>query len=222
MALIGKPLVEPEYARSTRAAFNIVAVDHTRLLSPELATKPLDRALLTAFAELVRAAGGRPVADLGCGPGRVTAYLHSLGLATFGVDLSPAMVAVARQAYPALRFDERSMSALDLSDGILGGIVAWYSIIHLPPELLSATFAEFHRVLVPGGTVLLAFQVGAERVRLTEAHGHAISLDAYRLAPDRVVEFLTQAGFRVRAQVIREPEKFEKVPQAYLLAGKAP
>ncbi|WP_052745466.1 class I SAM-dependent methyltransferase [Allosalinactinospora lopnorensis] len=83
------------------------------------------------------------MADLGCGPGRVTAYLDSLGVAVFGLDLSPAMVALARRAYPGPRFDEGSMGALKMADGALGGAVAWYSIIHTPPERLPAVFGEF-------------------------------------------------------------------------------
>jgi SAM-dependent methyltransferase len=213
-------MAEPSYLRTTRTAYDTVAVDYAELLSTELAAKPLDRALLAAFAELVQAGGVGPVADLGCGPGRVTAHLHSLGLSAFGVDLSPAMVAVARRAHPGLRFDEGSMTALDLADGVLGGIVAWYSIIHTPPERLPVAFAEFHRVLGPGGHLLLAFQVGDERVHLEQAYGHAVSLDAYRLSPDRVAELLSQAGLVVHARLLREPEGREKVQQAYLLAGK--
>ena len=77
-------------------------------------------------------------------------------MTAFGVDLSPEMVALARRAHPGLRFDEGSMTALDLPDGALGGIVASYSIIHIPPERLPAVFAEFHRVLAPGGHMLVA------------------------------------------------------------------
>lgn len=61
----------------------------------------MDRAVLAGFAELVQAAGAGPVADLGCGPGRVTAHLDALGLPAFGVDLSPEMVALARRHLPA-------------------------------------------------------------------------------------------------------------------------
>lgn len=213
-------MTEPSYLYSTRAAYDTVAVDYAEVLSTELAAKPLDRALLAAVAELVQAAGGGPVADIGCGPGRVTAYLASLGLNAFGIDLSPAMVAVARRSYPHLRFDEGSMTALNLTDGVLGGIVAWYSIIHTPLKLLPVVFAEFHRVLAPGGHLLLAFQVGDERVRLHQAYDHTVSLDAYRLPPDRVAELLTQAGLVVYARLLREPEQPEKVQQAYLLARR--
>jgi SAM-dependent methyltransferase len=213
-------MTEPTYLGATRVAYDTVAVDYAALLRTELAAKPLDRAMLAAFAELVRADGAGPVADLGCGPGRVTAHLRDLGLTAFGVDLSPAMVAVARETYPDLRFDEGAMTDLDLADGALGGIVAWYSIIHTPPERLPVVFAEFHRVLAPGGHLLLAFQAGDECLRLEQAYGHEISLDAYRLSPDRIAEMLSRAGLAGHARLIREPEGREKTPQAYLMARK--
>ncbi len=212
--------MEPDDLRATRVAYDTVAVDYAALLRTELERKPYDRAILGAFAELVQAAGNAPVADLGCGPGRVAAHLRSLGLPAFGVDLSPAMVAVARASYPDIRFDEGTMSALDIADGVLGGILAWYSIIHTPPERLPSIFEEFNRVLRPGGHVLLAFQVGDARVHLEQAYGHTLSLDAYRLSPVLVSELLVRSGMVVSAQLVREPDGSEKTPQAYLLACK--
>jgi SAM-dependent methyltransferase len=189
-----------------------MAVDYADWIGDELAAKPLDRAVLAGFAELVQAAGVGPVADVGCGPGRVTAHLHGLGLSVFGVDLSPQMVAVARQAHPGLRFDVGSMLALRLPDGALGGIVAWYSTIHVPQERLPEVFAEFHRVLAPGGHLLLAFQVGDEVSHRTEAVGHAISLDFHRRQPSHVGELLNQAGLMVRARLLREPDDHGDFP----------
>jgi SAM-dependent methyltransferase len=213
-------VTEADYLRATRVAYDTVAADYADLLRTELARKPIDRALLGVFAELVRADGNEPVADLGCGPGRVTAHLHALGLAAFGIDLSPAMVSVARRDHPALRFDEGSMTALDLADAALGGIVAWYSIIHTPPDRLPAVFAEFHRVLKPGGHLLLAFQAGDTRVHLDHAYGHAVSLDAYRLSPEIVSDRVNQSGLDVFARMVREPGENEKTQQAYLLCRK--
>ncbi|MEE3920178.1 class I SAM-dependent methyltransferase [Micromonospora sp. BRA006-A] len=100
---------------------------------------PLDRALLAAFAETV--GPGRPVLEVGCGTGRVTAHLHWLGLDIGGADLSPGMVAVARRTYPDLRFEVGSLTELAVPDGSLAGLVSWYSVIHLPPELLPGVFA---------------------------------------------------------------------------------
>ncbi|NUS40249.1 MAG: methyltransferase domain-containing protein, partial [Terrabacter sp.] len=91
---------EPAYVAETRTAYDTVAVDYASLLEAELARSPLDRALLGHFAELVLTEGGGPVVDAGCGPGRITGHLRSLGLDVSGVDLSPGMVAEARRRHP--------------------------------------------------------------------------------------------------------------------------
>jgi SAM-dependent methyltransferase len=205
---------------ATRASYDTVAVDYASLLADELAAKPLDRAMLGAFAEHVTADGGGPVADLGCGPGRVTAYLRDIGLPAFGVDLSPGMVAEARRRHPDLRFDVGTMSALDLADGSLRGALAWYSLVHTPPEELGLYVAEFHRVLAPGGHLLLAFKVGDERVRLEHAYGHPVDLDVYRFSPERVAGLLVRTGFEVSARLVRAADRWEATPQAFLLARK--
>jgi SAM-dependent methyltransferase len=211
--LLCSPMILPSYLSTTRAAYDDVAVRYAELFRHE-PERPLERALLAAFAELVRAAGGGPVADIGCGPGHLTAHLDSLGLTAFGVDLSPAMIALAREAYPGLRFDEGSMTALDIEDGALGGVNAWYSIIHMPPELLPAVFAEFHRVLAPGGHLLLAFFAGDEPE--PQAFDHKVSL-AYRWALDRLAELSLQAGFAEVAQLRREPYEDERFQQGHIL-----
>jgi SAM-dependent methyltransferase len=212
---------EADFLRDTRVSYDRIADDYARLIIGELAARPFDRAMLAAFAELVDGS----VADIGCGPGRVTAHLASLGVSAFGVDLSPAMIAAARRTYPDLRFEVDSMTDLSVPDGSLGGIVAWYSIIHVPTELLPEVFAGFHRALVSGGHLLLAFQVGDEVRHRTSAAGHEISLDFHRRQPHRVAQLLRQAGFAVQATLVREPRRvvaqlIEQVPQAFLLAEK--
>jgi SAM-dependent methyltransferase len=205
---------------SVRDAYNTVAADYSELLRTALAAKPLDRAMLVAFADLVKTGSLGAVADLGCGPGHVTAFLHGQGLDVFGVDLSPQMVATATHEYPTLRFLVSSIRALDLEDGSLCGITAWYSIIHTPPAQLPATFEEFWRVLADDGYLALAFQVGNECLHIEQAYGHSISLDAYRMDPGEITDLLGSAGLTVQARLVREPDTSEKTPQAYLLAQK--
>ncbi|MFD7124576.1 MULTISPECIES: class I SAM-dependent methyltransferase [Streptomyces] len=217
----------PDFQRATRESYDTMAPAYVEFARGELAAKPLERALLSTFAELAAAGGGGlPVADVGCGTGRVTAHLHELGLGldVFGIDLAPQMVAVAREEHPGLRFEEGSMLGLGLPDASLGGLLARYSTIHVPDEELPRAFAEFHRVLAPGAHVQLGFQVGDEPLRLTEAWGLEISLDFHRRQPERVAALLRGAGLEVRSVVWRERDTDgpfpERAPQGFVLARR--
>ncbi|WP_369234014.1 trans-aconitate 2-methyltransferase [Streptomyces sp. R21] len=217
------PDITRPHTDATRSSYDTVAVAYADLLDAELGNKPFDRAMLGAFAEQVRASGvPGPVADLGCGPGRVAAYLDGLGLGLdlLGIDLSPEMVAVARHRHPRHRFEVGSMTALDLRDDSLAGALVWYSTVHTPPEELPVMFGEFNRTLAPGGHLLIAFKVGDERVRLEHAYGHPVALDVYRFPPDLVAGLLREAGLVEVARLVREADAQEKTPQAFILARK--
>ena len=112
------------------------------------------------------------------------------------------------------------MTALDIPDGSLTGLTAYYSTIHIPDEQLPHVFAEFHRVLAPGGHALLAFQIGDEPRPMSEALGHEISLVFHRRRPEQVSTLLAAAGLPVHAHAVREAYATERTPHAYLLARK--
>ncbi|WP_182883737.1 class I SAM-dependent methyltransferase [Microbispora sp. H10949] len=217
-------MIEPSYVRVARAAYDAMAGDYVDFARHSLAGKPFERAMLATYAELVRTSDlPGPVVEAGCGTGRITAHLHALGLDVSGVDLSPGMIAVARQEHPHIRFEEGRLAALDIADESLSGVVAWYSIIHTPPEDHPAVLAEFHRVLAPGGHLLLAFQVGQvgdEPFHLAEAFGHQVGLDFHRVSPDHLTRLLADAGIPVIARLLCERGESERTPQAYLVARK--
>jgi SAM-dependent methyltransferase len=227
---LSEPGPEPDYLSATRTAYDTVAPDYAALLADNLAHQPFDRAVLGLYAELVHAAttstdGTLPhVADVGCGPGRITAHLASLKLDASGIDLSPAMIDEARRRNPGLIFTVGSMTALhELIAGPMDGLVAWYSVIHVPPAEHRAVYAGFRRALKPGGHLLLAFQCGDERRDITDAYGHSgLRLDAYRLQPDRVEADLAATGFTHVARLTRAPIDTEKNPQAYVIARAEP
>src|SRR5690349_18484127 len=112
----------------TAAGYDAVAAQYAAEIGDELPGKPVDRAFLTILAE---SAGLGVVADVGCGPGHITAYLHRMGVDAVGVDLSPGMVAVARHRHPDLGFTVGSLLSLPVDDGGWAGAVCAYSIIHL-------------------------------------------------------------------------------------------
>jgi SAM-dependent methyltransferase len=211
---------EPDDVTATRLAYDRVAEDYADLLRDDLAGSEYDRAMLGIFAEQVRRDGGGLVGDLGCGPGRIAAHLAGLGMDVAGVDLSPRMVEVARRDHPGVRFEVGSMADLPFRNAELAGALAWYSVIHTPEERQGELYAEFARVVRPGGRLLLAFQVGDDIVHLTQAYGHDLDLHTRRQRPERVRDRLREAGFGLRAEFIRQPVGPEKSPQGYVLAQR--
>jgi len=181
---------------------------------------PLDRALLEAFVELVAGGPVGPVADVGCGPGRVAAFLAARGVEVVGIDPSTAMLAVARRAHPGLRFEEGTLADLPVPDASLAGAVCWYSVIHAPPGHLGEVAAELARVLAPGGHLLVAFQAGGGEAVLRAATPEtAIPLTSHRHDPDDVADRLAGAGLIVDARAVRAPSlPHESTPQAFLSA----
>ena len=195
---------------TARAVYDAAAELYAQRVGTELCAPfegPVDRALLAAFGEIVGVATAGPVADVGCGPGRAAAFLAAHGLDVIGVDVSQAMLTVAREAHPDIRFEEGHLTALPFPDGSLAGAVCWYSIIHTSSERLEEMFAELERVLSGDGHLLVAFQAGdGEGVHRTDAYGTGISLTSYRHSPEAVARSLVAAGFQVHAQAVREPE----------------
>ncbi|MET8506976.1 class I SAM-dependent methyltransferase [Streptomyces sp. NPDC004787] len=193
---------QQDWLADTRTSYDTVAAAYTESVRDLLDRTPYERAMLAVFAEAVRASGGGPVADLGCGPGRIAAHLHGLGLDVRGIDLSPAMVALARREHPGLDFRVGSMTALDLPDASMAGLVAWYSLIHVPDPELDGTLGHFHRVLRPYAPLLLAFHAGEETRLKTEGYGgHAMRLHVHLRDPDALADRLKAAGFAVEARL---------------------
>lgn len=203
---------------SLASSYDRIADDYVRRIYGELAHKPLDRQLLDEFADRTRGHG--VVCELGCGPGHVARYLHERGVAICGVDLSQEMVKRALALNPGIEFYQGDMRQLAFADDAWAGIVAFYSIVHIPHSELTTALSEWRRVLRPGGLVLLAFHVGDETVHYDELWSHEVSLDFVLFRPDQVASSLREAGFNVERSVERDPYPDVEHPsrRAYLFA----
>jgi ubiquinone/menaquinone biosynthesis C-methylase UbiE len=208
------------FLESTREGYDLTAAEYAERFHNHLQDRPLDRAMLAGFAEMVDRAG--IVADIGCGTGAATRVLADCGLDVVGIDLSPGMLAEAHSRNPGLRFEVGSMTDLDFDDAQFDGVCAWYSVIHIPDEQLPQVFSEFHRVLRPGGMALVAFQVGDQPRTFKEMFGEQVSLTFYRRQPDTVALLLEESGLMPYAGLVREPndDGFESTPHAYLIARR--
>jgi len=217
----------PGQMSATQASYDAVAASYAGAMSDELRHKPLDRALLTAFGEQVRQAGPGPgrVWDVGCGPGHVTAFLAGLGLDAAGIDLSEGMVAQARARHPGLEFRAGSMTALPSGDGMWDGLVSFYSLIHMIGDAdVRAALAEFRRVLVDQGLLLLAVHAGQEVRHCAEWFGAVVDVSFRFFDPDWLAGELDRAGFAVEALTRRQPYPGAEVAteRAYFLARSRP
>lgn len=215
-----------DHVADARAVYDASADDYVRFVGTELtaATETTtDLALVEKFIELVVGKAGRRVADLGCGPGRVAALLARNGLVVTGVDVSFAMLSAARLAHPQIQLTAGQLDALPMADASLAGVVSWYSVIYTPPDRLREAFGEMHRVLAPGGYLLLAFQAGdGDPVHREDAHRTGLHLTSYRHDLDDVAVRLRRSGLRVRATALREPQlAHETTPPAFVIANNS-
>ena len=202
-----------------RQSYDSVAAEYALRLGNELADKPLDRALLALLIE--QTDHGVPIADLGCGPGHVAAWLADHDIPVVGIDLSAGMIAICRRDHLHVEFREGDLASLPAADGEFGSVAALYSIIHLELSEVRLVFNEIHRTLRPFGVLLLAFHVGSEVRHVTDWWGQEVDLDFRFFEPDGVAELLEEAGFAVETRLERTsyPEEVD-TRRAYVLARR--
>ncbi len=203
---------------TTRTSYDRVATEYARRINDELDHKPLERQLLAEFAKRV---DGR-IADMGCGPGHVAAYQQELGADVVGLDLSPAMIEQAHALHPMVEFAVGDMRSLPLEDDTLGGIVALYSLIHIPRAEVVAVLREFRRVLRPNGQLLVGFHIGEETRHFDEWWGESVDLDFNFFTTAEMADYLAAADFTLEDTVERGPypDVEAQTRRAYLLSSK--
>jgi len=76
--------------------------------------------------------------------------------------------------------------------GTVGGVLAWYSLIHCEPDAIQASLREFARVLRPGSDLLLGFFEGPT----VEKFEHVV-IAAYRWPVGELCDKLRAVGFDV-------------------------
>lgn len=170
-------------------AYGARAAEYADLLGRMDAVAAPDRELVLRWAgELVG-----PVVDAGCGPGHWTDLLHEAGTDVEGFDPTPRMLELARARFPGRRFRSGRVEDLGVPDGSLGGVLAWFSLIHTAPADVPAALAAVARALRPGGRLLLGFFASPE----VEPFDHAV-VTAWRWPVEVLAAHVEAAGLTVR------------------------
>ena len=211
-------------ARDTRviAGYDRVAGRYAERFADELAGKPFDRWLLARVAGL---AGAGPIADVGCGPGHVTAHLAAAGPAVVGFDLAPGMVAEARRRFPEVTFEVGDLRNLLRPPAAPAwrAVLAWYALVHLAGSELAGALGALSRVLAPGGWLALAVHTGDEVRHLDELCGEPVDLEFVLHDRAEVLAAVAAAGLVDVEWYLRGPYDTEVgTDRLYVLARRAP
>src|ERR1700730_1219440 len=209
--------MEPDTIRSS---YDVVAETYASKFSDELSRKPFDREWLERFA---RGCPRGRVLDIGCGPGHVGRFLADLGHDVIGVDLSPAMIDIARRLNPGMTFQVGDMKRIDHDDGSVAGIVAFYSLIHVTRAEVPDVLTEFRRILIPGDKLLIAVHGGAGEITADDFLGHHARFAATLFETDELARLVGDAGVGVDQSAERERYDFEThTPRIYIAATAEP
>lgn len=177
-----------------QAAYAQRAAEYTQRFGSIEDTDEQDRALVAAWARELRG----EIVDVGCGPGQWTAFLHDAaadaGLVR-GLDPVPEFIDLARAAHPELGFAVGAVEDLVLAPGTLGGVLAWYSLIHHQPSELPQALDALFQALSPGGQLLAGFFDHPDGTE-PERFDHAV-VAAYRWPAKAFAERLEAAGFLI-------------------------
>jgi len=203
----------------TRRAYNLAAEKYREMFHNEMAEKAYDRALLDAFA--LRFAPGAILCDAGCGPSaQIGRYLSDKGMNVVGIDIADRCVEMAEASNPGLRFRREDLAKMSFDREALDGLVSYYSIIHTPKAFMGRVFREFHRVLKPGGSLLVAVKAGADEGYFDEIVGISAQIYFSFYCEKEIAGYFEQAGFVVDFLERRNPYDFEIKNKRIFAVGK--
>jgi ubiquinone/menaquinone biosynthesis C-methylase UbiE len=134
------------------------------------------------------------ILDVGCGAGPFAKLLVQAGFDVVGVDFSASMLGMSRKNVPEAALIKGDLTELGFRDSSFDGLVALYSIIHIPREMHASLYRSFHRILKPDG--MLLFCIGsASWEGVDEYFGARMFWSEYDL--DTALQLVKDAGIRI-------------------------
>jgi SAM-dependent methyltransferase len=203
----------------TRRAYNLAALRYHELFHDEMKEKEYDRKLLDRFAGDLD--GDSLVCDAGCGPsGHIGRYVFDKGIPVLGVDIADRCVELARQHNPGMRFERCDIGELPFPDEAFDGVIAYYSIIDTPKNRVGQFFREFHRVLKPGGRLLVAVKAGTGEGYVTELLGVETEIYFSLFTQDEIRRYYEDGQFDIEFLEQRDPYALEISAERIFAIGK--
>lgn len=145
---------------------------------------------------------GRRTLDVGCGEGRLTRHLASLGHRIAGIDASPTLIAAARELAPEMELEVASASALPFEDASFDQVVSFMCLHDV--DDLEGSIREIARVLEPRGVACLAVVHPINSAGRFERHGHFVIRGSY-LESFRTSDVVERDGLRMKFESQHRP-----------------
>lgn len=155
---------------------------------------------------------GSKILDAGCGPGVDSAYMVSQDFEVVGVDLSDKMLELARKKSPNTRFEKADIRELNFDENSFDGILASYSLIHIPKKDIQNVIKNFLKILKPDGVMCIGIQEGkSEEVFITEPFKPDEKIFVNVISTEELRRLLEEHGFRIVDEFMRKAENTEKL-----------
>jgi SAM-dependent methyltransferase len=140
------------------------------------------------------------IVELGCGSGITARYLVEHGYEVTGIDVSKAMIRLAREAAPKARFRVASLTRIRIPQS--SAVVAIGEVLSYAPggiAALARIFAGVRRAVAPGGVFIFDFiESGARRTYAARSSSGPDWAIASRATLDRSRRILTRRMVVVR------------------------
>ncbi len=187
---MGSLMGEQDYREVTRQSYDQTAHEYqenTLKLQPEVKAK----AFLSYLAPESK------ILDLGCGPGRDSKFFVDKGYEVIGVDISPQMIAIARNSVPQANFLVSDIESLKLNDESIDAIWASASLLHVSKKAMSGVLENLYRTLKPEGIFYVSMKKGSgEELQADDRYGGVEKFWNY-VSEDELTQLLVEQGFQI-------------------------
>ncbi len=210
--------MKPSADEEVREMYDKTADSYTAMMDGEI-DLPIYAETLSRFSESIASVQGTLI-DTSCGSGHMLSMFRDRFDKTrqiIGVDLSPRMLAIASTRLGSdaeiLAGDMRDLGFAEV--GSAAGAISFFAVHHLDPDGVRLALHEWHRVLTPGGQLLLAAWEGAGPID----YGEHSDIVAFRINAEELSFWAHSAGFVVSHCAV-EPVEGMEMDAIYMYATR--
>jgi len=146
---------------------------------------------------------GSELLELGCGNDLPFTKQLANRHGVIGVDVSAEQIRRAKANVPSASFINADMTSVELPQESFDGVLALYSIIHVPRERHAQLFASIHSWLKPGG-IFTSSHGSSDSEEWVDPNWFGASMYWSHFAPEVTQRLVRDAGFEIESADIEE------------------